>query len=127
LNERQKNNENVDEESQSLSEQFSNQISCVYSDTDCWVYSIEDEEDDVRIPADRQVWIDVPIVSAKTLIIDGTLEFLPDQDYVIKADNIIVRGRFNANIPCVNTLKIELNSVVGFNIRQILPNQFFFV
>jgi hypothetical protein len=84
-------NQDISEEeiSATLTEQFNSQQSCVYSDTDCWFSP--NNEGDIIIPVDRHVYLDEENIETKNLIVDGTLEFFTDQDYHIKAENIIIK------------------------------------
>ena len=100
-------------EKETLQEQFLNQVSCVWSDTECW--ATETGVGKTTIPVDRHVWLDVTEVELEDLIIFGTLEFLPDQSYSIKANNIVIYGRMIAGseispFPCALSINIELTA-----------------
>ncbi len=100
----------------SKQEMFLNQKTCVFTDFDCWRSAIADNND-IVIPVDRHVFLDNGTISTNDLIIDGTLEFMPDIDYNINVNNIVVNGKLiigteQSPFPCARSVELNLRSSV---------------
>ena len=106
-----------EEEQLSMQEQFQTQLNCLWSDSACWRQ--DTPAGDVIIPVDRHIWVDEPNIEINgDLIVYGTLEFVPDQSYKVKASNIVIYGRMAAGtekspFPCALSVDIELTATMS--------------
>ncbi|CAG5096144.1 Oidioi.mRNA.OKI2018_I69.XSR.g14489.t2.cds [Oikopleura dioica] len=116
-----KQDDSAEEVILSKQEMFMNQQTCVFSDPDCWRSPTADGGN-IHIPVDRHVFLDNATIFAEDLIIDGTLEFMPDLDYTINVDNVVVNGKLiigteQSPFPCGHSIE--------FNIRSNVNNEVF--